>query len=182
MRVLLKAAAGLLLFEALLALWLLSAVAVGLLTLQGRVLATASVAQAQALVVAESMALVQGMRANPQYRGGQPHWRHYQNQAPRGCAMGAGSELSLSGEALAQRQLCRLTEGLGQLLPMSDFGFVVCADAVPMAVADWPISGGLNLRCAGSGAGRNGTDSWVLNLVWRVGQRVYVHALRVSHV
>lgn len=179
MRVLLTSAAGLLLYEALLSLLLLSGVAVGLLTLQGRSLASSQDGQAHAVVMAESWALVQGMRVNALYDGERPHWRHYQALAERlGQASDCGGlvRATLSAEALAQRQLCRLALGVGQVVAADDFAYVVCARVPPLAANTLPATGPLSLRC-GTGSG-----AWGLLLAWRVGQQVYVHALRLSHV
>lgn len=173
MRVFLRPAAGLLLFEALLALWVLSGVAIGLLTLQGRALAQAHAAQVRALILVEAGALLAGMRVNPQWMGTVPHWRHY--QAPQGCGSGAVTWVDARG--LAQRQLCRLEQGLLQVLPRSDFAYATCAQttgANPLVEAE---PGALRLVCPVGAV----VDGWALHVAWRLEAEVYTMVFRASH-
>ncbi|MBP6115703.1 MAG: hypothetical protein KBC57_13135 [Neisseriaceae bacterium] len=175
MRLFLRPMAGLLLFEALLALWVLSGVAVGLLTLQGRTLAQSQGAQLRGLVTAEAGALVAGMRTNAQFAGSQPHWRHYQGQAS--CGAAAASRL-VDSRGMAQRQLCRLEAGLTQRLAGADFAYAVC----PLTAAPWPQPdtsvGPVRLACpAGARA-----DGWVLYVAWRFETEGFVYALPLSAV
>ncbi len=178
MRVFLTSMSGLLLFEAMLALLLLAGLAVGLLTLQGRVLANAKTAQVHAWVMAEGMALLQGMRVNPQGEAQRPHWRHYQGHGS--IASSCASASPLTATTMAQRQLCRLQQGLTQVLPETDFAYAVCARPAALPAATMAKTAVLTLSCPIGGSTR--AEAWSLTLVWRVQQQLYVRTLRLSHV
>lgn len=177
MSVLLRPMAGLLLFEALVALWVVTGVAVGLQALQSRILGQAQLAELRWLVTAETASLVAGMRANGQGFGAASQWRHYQQPALGGCGMMV--EGLLEATALARRQLCQFETGLTQRLVQTDFAYVVCAQTAPLILPSSTLGGGpLRLSCPVGAGGQE----WVVHVLWRLEGVVYAYSLRVAYV
>lgn len=165
-------------FEALLALAVLSAVVIGLLTLQGRIFAQTQAAQISWLLAVETEALLSGMRANALFVGAEPNWRHY--QAESFCGMGSKNTVrhQLSHQEMATQQWCQWAERVGQRLPRADFSSMVCRQGTMSIIKPESDASTMQLGCPVS----VGAQGWTLHVAWRIEGIVYMRAFRLSHV